>query len=116
MRTFWRIIKLLGDYKWLTIVGFALAFIQMGLGLLVPRITQLTINNALIGGQTGKLVVYGLALLGIAIVRFVVAVGPTARPPARRASASSTTCATACGRGSCASPRATSIAGPPGSS
>ncbi len=74
MRTFWRIIKLLGDYKWLTIVGFALAFIQMGLGLLVPRITQLTINNALIGGQSGKLVVYGLALLGIAIVRFVVAV------------------------------------------
>ncbi len=75
MKTFWRILKLLGDYKWLTFVGFTLAFAQMGLGLLVPRIIQLTINNALIGGDTGLLVTYGLALLGIASARFVVAVG-----------------------------------------
>jgi len=75
MKTFWRITKLLGDYKLLTILGFVLAFAQMGLGLLVPRITQLTINNALLGGQTGKLVVYGLALLGIALVRLVVSIG-----------------------------------------
>ena len=75
MKVFWRILKLLGDYKWLTFVGFTLAFAQMGLGLLVPRIIQLTINNALIGGETGLLVTYGLALLGIAIVRFIVAVG-----------------------------------------
>jgi ABC-type multidrug transport system fused ATPase/permease subunit len=75
MKTFWRILKLLGDYKWLTFVGFTLAFAQMGLGLLVPRIIQLTINNALIGGETGLLVTYGLALLGIALVRFVVSVG-----------------------------------------
>jgi len=75
MKIFWRILKLLGDYKWLTFVGFALAFAQMGLGLLVPRIIQLTINNALIGGESGLLVTYGLALLGIAIVRFIVAVG-----------------------------------------
>jgi len=75
MKTFSRILKLLGDYKWLTFVGFALAFAQMGLGLLVPRIIQLTINNALVGGETGLLVTYGLALLGIAVVRFVVAVG-----------------------------------------
>ncbi len=74
MKTFWRILKLLGDYKWLTIAGFALAFAQMGLGLLVPRIIQLTINNALLGGETGLLVTYGLALLGIALVRFVVGV------------------------------------------
>ena len=74
MKTFWRILKLLGDYKWLTIAGFALAFAQMGLGLLVPRVIQLTINNALIGGETGLLVTYGLALLGIALVRFVVGV------------------------------------------
>src|SRR5665811_2049989 len=47
----------------------------MGLGLLVPRIIQLTINNALIGGQTGLLVTYGLTLLGIALVRFAVSVG-----------------------------------------
>jgi ABC-type multidrug transport system fused ATPase/permease subunit len=72
MKTFWRITKLLGDYKWLTIVGFALAFVQMGLGLVVPRITQLTINNALLGGQTGKLVTYGIILLGVAALRFVV--------------------------------------------
>jgi ABC-type multidrug transport system fused ATPase/permease subunit len=75
MRTFWRIIKLLGDYKWLTIVGFVLAFAQMGLGLVVPRIIQLTINDALLGGKTGLLVTYGLALLGVALVRFVVGVG-----------------------------------------
>jgi len=75
MKVFWRILKLLGDYKWLTFVGFTLAFAQMGLGLLVPRIIQLTINNALIGGESGLLVTYGLALLGIAIVRFIVAVG-----------------------------------------
>jgi ATP-binding cassette subfamily B protein len=74
MKTFWRILKLLGDYKWLTIAGFALAFAQMGLGLLVPRVIQLTINNALLGGETGLLVTYGLALLGIALVRFVVGV------------------------------------------
>ena len=75
MKTFWRIVKLLGDYKLLTIVGFVLAFVQMGLGLLIPRITQLTINNALLGGQSGKLVVYGLALLGIALVRLAVSIG-----------------------------------------
>jgi ATP-binding cassette subfamily B protein len=74
MKTFWRIIKLLGDYKRLTIVGFALAFAQMGLSLIVPRITQLTINNALLGGQTSKLAVYGLALLGIAVVRLFVSI------------------------------------------
>ena len=75
MKIFWRILKLLGDYKWLTILGFALAFAQMGLGLVVPRIIQLTINNALVGGETGLLVTYGLALLGIAVVRLVVGVG-----------------------------------------
>ena len=75
MKTFWRILKLLGDHKWLTILGFALAFVQMGLGLVVPRIIQLTINNALVGGETGLLVTYGLALLGVAIARFVVGVG-----------------------------------------
>ena len=75
MKTFWRILRLLGDYKWLTILGFALAFTQMGLGLVVPRIIQLTINNALIGGETGLLVTYGLALFGIAVLRFVVGVG-----------------------------------------
>lgn len=75
MRTFWRITKLLGDYRWLTIAGLALAFAQMGLGLLVPRITQLTIDRALIGGDTGMLVWYGLALIGVGALRFAVAVG-----------------------------------------
>jgi ABC-type multidrug transport system fused ATPase/permease subunit len=74
MRTFWRILKLLGDYKWLTIAGFALAFAQMGLGLAIPRIVSLTIT-ALEGQDTGLLVTYSLALLGIAAVRFVVSVG-----------------------------------------
>ena len=53
MRTFWRIIKLLGGYKWLTVAGFTFAFVQMGLSLVVPRITQLTIDKALIGGEYG---------------------------------------------------------------
>jgi ATP-binding cassette subfamily B protein len=75
MKTFWRIIKLLGDYKWLTIVGFALAFAQMGLSLVVPRITQLTIDRVLLGGETGLLVWYALALVGVGVVRFGVAVG-----------------------------------------
>ncbi len=75
MRTFLRILKLLAGYKWLMIVGFVLAFAQMGLGLVVPRLIQLTINNALLGGKTRLLVTYGLAMLGIALVRFVVAVG-----------------------------------------
>ena len=75
MKTFWRIIRLLGDYKWLTIVGFALAFVQMGLSLVVPRITQLTIDRVLLGGETGLLVWYGLALVAVGVVRFGVAVG-----------------------------------------
>ncbi len=75
MRTFWRILKLLGGYKWLMIVGFAVAFAQVGLSVVVPRIIQLTINNALLAGKTRLLVTYGLVILGIAPPRFVVAVG-----------------------------------------
>lgn len=75
MRTFWRITRLLGDYKWLTITGFTLAFAQMGLSLVVPRITQLTIDRALVGGDAGLLAWYGLALIGTAAVRFAVGVG-----------------------------------------
>ena len=69
MKTFWRILKLLGDHKWLTILGFALAFAQMGLGLVVPRIVQLT-TNALQDGKTELLLTYALILLGVAAVRF----------------------------------------------
>ena len=47
----------------------------MGLSLVVPRLIQLTINNALLGGKTRLLVTYGLVMLGIAVVRFVVAMG-----------------------------------------
>lgn len=75
MRTSWRILRLLGDYKWLTITGFALAFAQMGLGLAIPRIVQLTTDNALTTGDTGLLVTYGLALLGIGALRFAAGVG-----------------------------------------
>ncbi len=71
----WRTLKLLSDYKWLTLVGFTLAFAQMGLGLLVPWMIRLTIDEALDGGQTSLLVTYGLALLAIAGVRLVVAIG-----------------------------------------
>ena len=71
----WRTLKLLSDYKWLTLVGFTLAFAQMGLGLLVPWMIRLTIDEALEGGQTSLLDTYGLALLAIAGVRLVVATG-----------------------------------------
>jgi ABC-type multidrug transport system fused ATPase/permease subunit len=74
MRTFWRILKLLGDYKWLTILGFALAFAQMGLSLLVPWVIGLT-TNALRNGKTDMLVTYSLALLGVAAARFAIGVG-----------------------------------------
>jgi ABC-type multidrug transport system fused ATPase/permease subunit len=74
MKTFWRILELLGGYKWLTILGFALAFAQMGLSLLVPWVIGLT-TNALRTGETGRLVTYSLALLGVAIVRFAIGVG-----------------------------------------
>ena len=75
MDTIRRILELLGGYKWLTTLSFVLAFAQMGLGLVVPRVIQLTINNALLGGRPGLLVTYGLALLGVAAVRFAVGVG-----------------------------------------
>ena len=74
MRTFWRILKLLGDYKWLTILGFALALVQMGLGLTIPRIIGLATDNAIKEKDTGLLAVYCLALLGIGVVRFGVGV------------------------------------------
>ncbi len=74
MRTIWRITKLLGDYKWLTVAGFVLAFAQMGLSLVVPRIIQLTIDRALIGGESGLLRWYGLALVGVGVARFGIAV------------------------------------------
>jgi ATP-binding cassette subfamily B protein len=74
MKTFWRILKLLSDYKWLTILGFVLAFAQTGLSLVVPRIVSQTID-ALENDQSGRLATYALALLVVAVVRFVVSVG-----------------------------------------
>ena len=75
MKTFWRILKLLGDHKWLTILGFALAFAQMGLSLVVPWIIQLTINNALDRGETGPARHLRPGPPRRRAVRFVVAVG-----------------------------------------
>jgi ABC-type multidrug transport system fused ATPase/permease subunit len=75
MRTFWRIIALTGDYKWLMAFGFIFAFAQMGLSLVVPRIVQLTIDKAIGAGDYGLLPVYGLALLGVGVARFGASVG-----------------------------------------
>jgi ABC-type multidrug transport system fused ATPase/permease subunit len=75
MRTVWRILALLREHLLLTLLGFALALVQMGLGLTIPRVIQLTIDDALIGGDTSLLVTYGLALLGIAGLRLFVGVG-----------------------------------------
>lgn len=75
MKTMWRTLQLLRDHKWLTFVGFTLAFAQMGLGLLIPWMIQLTIDEALGEGQLSLLVTFGMALLAIAGVRLVVAIG-----------------------------------------
>jgi ATP-binding cassette subfamily B protein len=75
MKTIWHTLALLRTHTWLTILSFVLAFAQMGLSLLIPRITQLTIDNALLGGKSELLVTYGLALIGIAVLRFVIALG-----------------------------------------
>lgn len=74
MRTFWRITKLLGDYKRLTVAGFALAFAQMGLSLLVPRVRS-SPSTAPCLAATAMLVWYGLGLIGVGAVRFAVGVG-----------------------------------------
>ena len=104
MKTFWRILKLLGDYKWLTIVGFALAFAQMGLGLVVPRIIQLTINNALLGTARPACWSPTVSPSSASPSSASSSASAGASPPARSASTSSTTCATGCGRTCSASP------------
>ena len=75
MKTFWRILALTGRYKWLMILGFVFAFAQMGLSLVVPRIIQLTIDDAIGAADYGLLPVYGLTLLAVGVARFGVAVG-----------------------------------------
>jgi ATP-binding cassette subfamily B protein len=74
MKTFWRITKLLGSYKWLMIAGFAAAIAQMSLTLVIPRIIERIINTALVAGKHHLLVTYGLALIVVALLRFGFAV------------------------------------------
>jgi ABC-type multidrug transport system fused ATPase/permease subunit len=63
MRTFWRIMRLMGRYKWLVIGGFACATGGMAMSLAIPLITRQIINRALVGGRPGLLVTYSLMLL-----------------------------------------------------
>lgn len=75
MKIFWRIIKLLGGYRWIMAAGFASAIVQMLLTLLIPRITQRIIDKALApGGHRHLLVTYGLALVAVGVLRFAFAV------------------------------------------
>jgi ATP-binding cassette subfamily B protein len=74
MKTFWRITKLLGSYKWLMIAGFAAAIAQMSLTLVIPRIIERIINTALVAGKHHLLVTYGLVLIVVALLRFGFAV------------------------------------------
>lgn len=74
MKTFWRITKLLGSYKWLMIVGFAAAIAQLSLTLVIPHIIERIINTALVAGKHHLLVTYGLALIVVALLRFGFAV------------------------------------------
>jgi ABC-type multidrug transport system fused ATPase/permease subunit len=75
MKTFWRITKLVGAYKWLMAAGFAMALAQLALSLTIPAITRQVINKALIGGHHHLLVTYGLLLVGIGGVRFFASTG-----------------------------------------
>ncbi len=75
MRTFWRIMRLMGHYKWLVIGGFACAIGGMVMSLVIPLITRQIIDRALVGGKTGLLVTYSLALLGVAVVRLGFSIG-----------------------------------------
>jgi ABC-type multidrug transport system fused ATPase/permease subunit len=74
MRASLRVLKLFHGYGWLVFWGFVTALAQIGLSVTVPRIVQLIIDRALVGGQHRLLYIYGLVLLGIGIVRFGVAV------------------------------------------
>ena len=75
MKTFWRITKLVGEYRWLMAAGFALALVQLGLSLTIPAITRQVINKALIGGDHRLLIVYGVTLIGVGVVRLGASVG-----------------------------------------
>jgi ABC-type multidrug transport system fused ATPase/permease subunit len=73
MRTFWRITAFLADYKLLVAVAFGAALGQMALSLTIPLFTRAVINDALMAGHYELLVPLGLALLGIGVARFVLA-------------------------------------------
>jgi ABC-type multidrug transport system fused ATPase/permease subunit len=74
MRASLRVLKLFHGYGWLVFWGFAAALAQIGLSVAVPRIIKQIFDRALVGGQHGLLLTYGLVLLGIGIVRFGVAI------------------------------------------
>lgn len=74
MKTFFRILTLTRGYGWLITAGFLFAIIQMGLSLTIPRITEQIIDDALLGGETRLLFVYGSLLLGIGAARLIVAI------------------------------------------
>ncbi len=75
MRTFWRIMRLMGRYKWLVIGGFACAIGGMAMSLAIPLITRQIINHALVAGKTRLLITYSLMLLGVAMVRLGFSIG-----------------------------------------
>jgi ABC-type multidrug transport system fused ATPase/permease subunit len=74
MRTFWRITAFLADYKLLVVVAFGAALGQMALSLTIPLFTRAVINDALVGGDYGLLLPLGLAIVGVGVARFAVAV------------------------------------------
>ena len=75
MRTFWRIMRLMGRHKWLVGGGFACAIGGMAMSLVIPLITRQIINHALVAGKTRLLITYSLVLLGVALVRLGFSVG-----------------------------------------
>ncbi len=74
MKTFWRITKLLREHPWLVIVGFSTALLQTAATLTIPWLERGVINKALAPRKTELLIWYGLAILGVGVVRFGFAI------------------------------------------
>ena len=72
---FWRILRLIGGYKWLMAAGFAFSFIQMALSIAMVEIMRRAIDQAIEKHDYSLLVTYSLLILAVGVVRFGAGVG-----------------------------------------
>ena len=75
MKTFLRILRLIGGYKWLMAAGLAFSVLQMGLSIAMVEIMRRVIDQAIRGGDHRLLGVYSFILLGAGLLRFGAYVG-----------------------------------------